>query len=85
MSETTNGTETLTIWIENEKKTFQAIEDRLGYGDSMGEWVREACKLYLEINKVLDEYDDVNWEPEQLRHHVRRYLRQGLKSEIEAE
>lgn len=27
------------------------IEDELGYGDSMAEWIREACRLRLETER----------------------------------
>lgn len=32
----------------------ERIEDRLGYGDSLGSWVREACRMRLEMENPDD-------------------------------
>lgn len=73
--------ETLTIWIENEKKTFEKIENRLSYGDSMGEYIREAAKLKLDIDDILDEYPEIDYDDDELRDHIRMWVRQGVKGE----
>jgi hypothetical protein len=40
------GKKQIGVWVDEETKA--QIEDRLGYGDSLSEWVREAIDDRLE-------------------------------------
>lgn len=76
---------TFTFWIESEgfPKVWTQLKQWVNYDDSMGDLIREAIKMYVDVREVLEEAD-VEWNEEERRHHVRRYVRKGLAQEIQA-
>lgn len=74
--------ETFTVWIDSIPREWERLKEEVSYGTSMSEVVRRAIKIYVEILNVQEEYD-VEYSDDELRDHVRMWVRQGIKDEME--
>lgn len=73
---------TFTVYVESIPREWERLKEEVEYGTSMGEIVRQAIKMYVEILNVLEEYD-AEYSDDELRDHVRMWVRQGIKEELE--
>lgn len=48
---------TVGIWIGENDDVLSRVDDRLDYGDSRSDWIREAMKLRLAVDEALDGTD----------------------------
>ena len=74
--------DTFTVWIESIPREWERLKEEVEYGTSMGEIVRRAIKMYVEILNVLEDYD-AEYSDDELRDRVRMWVRQGIKEDME--
>jgi hypothetical protein len=45
---------TIGVWVGAEERVVDRVDDRLGYGDSRSQYVKDALRLRLAVEEALD-------------------------------